>query len=547
MTTGLYAIGSMFAGTASAGPAASKPPPDKTSSQLFSIRDEHPLRADTLEPETADNVGKKNQNELADTSAQDFGRTLSREMRPAPSSGDAVGKRGPQISHQGQDRTKPSTQPSALAGGLAANSAQFTLVQKSGTARAILDKGAATLAQHTSSQKGGAGTLCKPVQPVNKLGLTGLKYVLADSPKGLIVANEQQEGAQNVDGKLKPNPNAVAAGGLTRENCSPKTAHSTSCAKRIAEAVTARSQATPAGEKPIAADTKAGNIGQRTRVADDPFATVQGRNSHGQENTAVGPKKSALPVDKPVDNKVIAGQILSGFASGKGQVNGHTAKTHLGQLNAAEFNISAGQMKDRSRATSNKGSTTAFVQAFTSSNSQIQRSELPPVSTQTTKAASNSLPSDVSGTISEQIMESIRGPIQHADKYITIRLHPPELGEVLLRFQEQEEQITGLLEVTKAETRYEIEQALPQIVRTLQNSGVQINRVEVLLTDQLERQADRYELTQDGSSQQHRFPEGGNPDHESAYEWLTNTPESSYQDSYEPQIVLTENSISILI
>ncbi len=96
------------------------------------------------------------------------------------------------------------------------------------------------------------------------------------------------------------------------------------------------------------------------------------------------------------------------------------------------------------------------------------------------KAPAGSPPGD-SASLSEQIQESIGSALRQTDRQITVRLNPPELGKVLMRFQRDKEQITGLLEVTKAQTRTEIQQALPQIVRTLEDSGVQIKRIEVSL------------------------------------------------------------------
>ena len=70
------------------------------------------------------------------------------------------------------------------------------------------------------------------------------------------------------------------------------------------------------------------------------------------------------------------------------------------------------------------------------------------------------------------------------NQQITIQLNPPELGKVLIKFQEQDNQITGLLEVSKTQTRIEIEQAIPQIIRSLQDSGIQIKRLDVALSQE---------------------------------------------------------------
>ncbi|MHC4109928.1 MAG: hypothetical protein ACYSUY_02575, partial [Planctomycetota bacterium] len=87
------------------------------------------------------------------------------------------------------------------------------------------------------------------------------------------------------------------------------------------------------------------------------------------------------------------------------------------------------------------------------------------------------------------------------------------MGKVFIKFEEQDNQITGLLEISKAQTRYEVERALPQIIQNLADSGIQVRRLEVMLTNQNEQQSYRDELLQDSSFQQyHDLPERGNPD-----------------------------------
>jgi flagellar hook-length control protein FliK len=86
-------------------------------------------------------------------------------------------------------------------------------------------------------------------------------------------------------------------------------------------------------------------------------------------------------------------------------------------------------------------------------------------------------------TISRQIQESVSGAVRRGDQQITVQLSPPELGKVSIRFRERDGQISGSLQVSRTQTRAEIQQVLPQILRTLQDSGVQVKRLEVLLTN----------------------------------------------------------------
>ncbi len=84
----------------------------------------------------------------------------------------------------------------------------------------------------------------------------------------------------------------------------------------------------------------------------------------------------------------------------------------------------------------------------------------------------------------QQIIDSIRLNIDTPQQHIYISLHPPELGRVRIMLRQIDGEITGILQVEKRETKYDIEQSLPQIVASLHQSGVQIGRVNVILNDQ---------------------------------------------------------------
>jgi len=84
----------------------------------------------------------------------------------------------------------------------------------------------------------------------------------------------------------------------------------------------------------------------------------------------------------------------------------------------------------------------------------------------------------------QQIVDSIRLNIGTPQQQIYISLNPPKLGRVRIMFQQIDGEITGILQVEKRETKYDIEQALPQIVASLNQSGVQIGRVNVIINDQ---------------------------------------------------------------
>ena len=100
-------------------------------------------------------------------------------------------------------------------------------------------------------------------------------------------------------------------------------------------------------------------------------------------------------------------------------------------------------------------------------------------------------------SVGEQILDSVQASATRGDRQILIRLNPPELGSVLVRFQERGEVLSGTLEVSSRETLREIERALPQVVRSLQEAGVQVRRLDVVPSEQPERDPSREHLSQD--------------------------------------------------
>ena len=165
------------------------------------------------------------------------------------------------------------------------------------------------------------------------------------------------------------------------------------------------------------------------------------------------------------------------------------------------------------------------------------------------KVPQNPNPAPTSQSIAEQIAESVSGSTSRSDGNIVVRLNPPELGTVVLKFQQQSDEVNGLLEVSKSQTKYEIEQVLPQILRSLQDGGIQIKKLEVVLMDQTGVTADKGQ-TGNGPS---AGPESGQHGfrHEDAAgpvqplsTWLADA--RSGAEALEPQMQLGHNRIDML-
>jgi len=246
------------------------------------------------------------------------------------------------------------------------------------------------------------------------------------------------------------------------------------------------------GEKsahPGQTDATAGSAGQKTAILNYSFPPVLRKSP---DPPLGGPERTHCKTPlEPLDSNKAKSSDNPGLNVTRLQTCLPTVKISTGQNKACgelvEFNGGSSLPK------AGRFSTAASIESTAGGASSIEF-ERSSILTQNANIAKGSreagshtrLLQDVSKDISEQIIESIQTFLRQADKQITIRLNPPELGQVFVRFQEREAEITGLLEVSKAEIRYEIEQALPQIIRTLADYGVAIKRLDVLLIDQPE-------------------------------------------------------------
>lgn len=79
----------------------------------------------------------------------------------------------------------------------------------------------------------------------------------------------------------------------------------------------------------------------------------------------------------------------------------------------------------------------------------------------------------------QQILRNLQTAVQSNVQTIQIALSPEGLGIVRIKFDKNGDEITGLLEVQKEQTRLEIEKSLPNILTSLENQGISIRKIEV--------------------------------------------------------------------
>jgi flagellar hook-length control protein FliK len=135
-------------------------------------------------------------------------------------------------------------------------------------------------------------------------------------------------------------------------------------------------------------------------------------------------------------------------------------------------------LADKANSKDSSGNESAF--SGLNNNSQVQSDQKILAAEQTSKDSQNTrLATDLSG----QVQESAKALLQSNKSEVTIRLNPPELGSVCLKVSDNGNQISGVLQVSRPETRHEIQQMLPDIIRNLEDAGISIKRFDVVLNN----------------------------------------------------------------
>jgi len=274
------------------------------------------------------------------------------------------------------------------------------------------------------------------------------------------------------------------------------------------------------------------------------------------------PEKSKPNAEITTNNKTTQTEIISETSNNKGKEIPNNANKFLDNStvrdsNIIDFKISINQTKRNDTSTFNNNSHFDSEQTPSQNNPLTSVTELsrnPTEGTKTFEYPSQNLPNNTSVEIGKQVLESIHNSYtqEGRNQQITVQLNPPELGKVLIKFQEQDSQITGLLEVSKTQTRVEIEQLIPQIVRSLQESGIQIKRFDVTLSqgEQSGQGSLKEQTLQNGFAQQQGSTDSytgrNNPNTGEINEWFNNN--ISYRNISElEKSLIDDGSINMLI
>jgi len=341
---------------------------------------------------------------------------------------------------------------------------------------------------------------------------------------------------------------------------------------------------TPTANRSSSTDQASVIAGPKTTTADENTAVA---DAVREQNPAKDASRAAQPAqtqptapksdniiasdDKPADNtheSLRAAETEAGAAARQTptKTTGRNS-AHLGSnaknaaSESAQIRTATSQTENDANSESGGGDLPDSAPTLAQTHAQTPVTAQAPIFAVETQPTTSSeqpqtTPGDASSDVSNQILESVRSSLsqQTGDKEITIHLNPPELGKVSVKFQEQGDQITGTLEVSKAQTRTEIEQALPEIIRSLADSGVTIKRLEVVLSQngQSDSQAPKNPLLQDGTFQQRDSANPGQSGREQqasqTYYGPTGRGRYQYQNAADPyEMLVTNTSINMLL
>ena len=330
----------------------------------------------------------------------------------------------------------------------------------------------------------------------------------------------------------------------------------------ITEEVTTGDATATTGEKPPVMNVPVVPDGPKKPLLNDKLSQTDQKVVHFKTNSnETGSKPSNAVGEKPnsSDTEVLQqGQAFSQFSAGDDKELQHaqinlSSHAALKDSKPAHEQISGTQAKGSGNTTSDNNSdsdASQFNWMISSDNLQppnTEQSSFSNMEANTTDYLSNS--------VGEQIRESVRASLSQGQQQITIRLNPPELGKVFIKFQQQDDGITGIVEVSRQQTRYEVEQALPEVIRNLADSGIGITKIEVVTTntenfqqqpgkDQSLSSGQNSWFSQNSSADSNAQPKNSHADETN--QWFPNTYENTEFTESQPMLV-TDESINMLV
>ena len=521
----------------------------------------------TPKADRSDNSPPVTQDESVTESSETFGQTLGKKIKPKVS----------QDAQPGRKTEKQAQNPGAPSRNMVL-AAQNVLTQP-----AVLDNEISTKANGHPQKQAEIQASPKPTQPVSESAQASpliaqvAKAVTANSDQTVPVAaeNSKQLGestnpvinrAQIRSAPIVPiTANETPISGVQTANGKNVGKPQLSDNPVVTNKQIAINNEAPASEKPVGKSTPVDSYGMNTsgksEIAAEPIPDLGDSSESirkmfiGDQSPQAQQKSPAPSADSTAQDKSDTGQknhsgkmeIFESPENNNTQAEPFSVRSMVQKASQAQ--AAAPQVEDRNNLFVHRAANPDIEvgeQVHAGNNVQSGNTEQPATPVASTNAARNAN-SDV--TVSQQIRESVQSSLRAGNQQIVIRLDPPELGKVAITFTEKGDDIVGVLQVDKLQTRNQIQQELPEIIQNLQNSGVQIKKLEVVLTNQQEQHTSR---DQSSTAGQGSFAEHQNSsNHESQTnnttynEWMTYIENGTGFN--ETQAYITDKSVNMLV
>lgn len=383
------------------------------------------------------------------------------------------------------------------------------------------------------------------------------EVLLAQAVAEAVLMNTPPPKAPSIDGLQQAETQPSESPILPKISSVPSVPEKTPLiSKQSASDISAFSKSAAAAEVPAKnAPTPAKNVEQAAPSFHSAEIAANRKKSVSEldnplKNTEENPNTKEPPLPKPQEGPVLPAVVENRPSAGSPRLEPDPitpkitfaqppaasktpSETSVPAITITDEELDAKQKKTKSSSISTSPSEPSFVKknVGTSDSFDLAAETARPQSSPETNANSVSTRSTISFrstpiketgassdmnaplSASQQVLRNLQNAVQNDIQTVQITLAPAGLGAVRIQLEKIGEEISGVLEVQKPETRQEIEKALPTIMASLDSQGIQVRKIDISQMpnqDQQQRQfgpenagdwALRYEMSE---GRQHR-------------------------------------------
>lgn len=322
--------------------------------------------------------------------------------------------------------------------------------------------------------------------------------------------------------------------------------------QQIPEAASLPTENTDQKKTPIADHTKGTRFENLNKMQSTPMQSQTAKETHPASSRSFSDLTKETTSRQSISETAV-NQVNSEKSSGPlpAASDDKQTKTIEAQSTIHRVNLSAEQINRLHAEKSGQRIENQPIESEFKSDNDISQTSQPPSLTNQPPASASETPRPPMQPQSEialdrQIHEGIRGSYRPGTQQIHIRLDPPELGRIMINFSENRDGITGVLHVDESHTKEQIQQLLPGMMQNLQNSDIQIKKLEVTLNQQQQfNTAADHSGQQDAAFEQHTPNSWNTPESSVSHNRQINT--GNTHEIADSHIQINDDSINVLI